>query len=47
LTAPVVFDRQARTPVRGWQPLFDKLNQAKAYNYLKQAGCTNIAFTHR
>jgi hypothetical protein len=34
----------ARDPQRGWQPLFDKLNQAKAYNYLKREGCTDIAF---
>src|ERR1700730_672928 len=29
---------------RGWQPLFDKLNQAKAYNHLSSIGCTNIEF---
>jgi hypothetical protein len=29
---------------RGWQPLFDKLNQAKAYNYLKQAGYDMVRF---
>jgi hypothetical protein len=26
-----------RDPKRGWQPLFDKLNQAKGYNHLKTA----------
>jgi hypothetical protein len=29
---------------RGWQPLWDKLNQAKAYNHLKGAGYRNIEF---
>lgn len=29
---------------RGWQALFDKLNQAKAYNYLVSIGCSNVAF---
>jgi hypothetical protein len=29
---------------RGWQALFDILNQAKAYNYLKRLGCTKIGF---
>jgi hypothetical protein len=35
---------QARDARRGWQPLFDKLNQAKAYNYLRRAGYTNVKF---
>jgi hypothetical protein len=34
----------ARDSKRGWQSLFDKLNQAKAYNYLKRAGYLNIRF---
>ena len=34
----------AKDAKRGWQMLFDILNQAKAYNYLKGLGCTNIAF---
>jgi hypothetical protein len=34
----------ARDPKRGWQLLFDKLNQAKAFNYLKSAGYQNISF---
>ena len=29
---------------RGWQGLFDKLNQAKAYNHLVCLGCTNVRF---
>ncbi len=29
---------------RGWQQLFDKLNQAKAYRYLARIGCTDIRF---
>jgi len=34
----------AKDRKRGWQPLFDKLNQAKAFNYLKNAGYLNIRF---
>lgn len=29
---------------RGWQQLFDKLNQAKAYGYLAREGCRDIRF---
>ena len=29
---------------RGWPALFDKLNQARAYKYLKDRGCTDIKF---
>jgi hypothetical protein len=29
---------------RGWQGLFDKLNQAKAYNHLVSIRCTNVRF---
>lgn len=29
---------------RGWQALFDKLNEAKGYNHLLAAGCTNVRF---
>lgn len=32
---------------RGWQQLFDILNQARAYNYLKSIGCSNIQFIPR
>jgi hypothetical protein len=39
--APLLAARDAK---RGWQQLFDKLNQAKAYNYLKSAGYQNIRF---
>lgn len=35
---------RVRHPTRGWQFLFDKLNQAKAYNYLKSAGYPNVRF---
>jgi hypothetical protein len=31
-------------PERGWQFAFDKLNEAKGYNYLKKMGCVNIKF---
>ncbi len=33
-----------RDPVRGWQAAFDKLNEAKGYNYLARLGCVEIAF---
>ncbi len=29
---------------RGWQALFDKLNEAKGYNHLVRAGCANVRF---
>lgn len=29
---------------RGWQTAFDMLNEAKAYRFLKEIGCTNINF---
>jgi hypothetical protein len=32
---------------RGWQALFDILNQASAYNHLKTLGCSNIRFIPR
>lgn len=32
---------------RGWQPLFDTLNEAKGYVYLQGIGCTGIAFIPR
>jgi hypothetical protein len=32
---------------RGWQPLIDKLNEAKAYHYLKDLGLTEIGFIPR
>jgi hypothetical protein len=35
---------RARDPVRGWQALFDKLNQAKGYSYLKRIGCADLRF---
>jgi hypothetical protein len=33
-----------RIEKRGWQALFDKLNEAKGYNHLVSIGCTNIEF---
>ena len=39
LTAPV--------PGRGWQALFDTLNEAKGYAYLKRMGCEEIAFINK
>ncbi len=32
---------------RGWQQLFDILNQARAYNYLTGIGCSNVRFVPR
>lgn len=37
----------AKHPTRGWQALFDKLNEAKAYNYLKRAGYSGVRFIPR
>lgn len=34
----------AQDAKRGWQRLWDRLNQAKAYNHLKHAGYRNIEF---
>lgn len=34
----------AKHESRGWQPLFDKLNQAKAFNYLVDKGHANVHF---
>jgi len=35
---------EIKHPTRGWQFLFDKLNQAKAFNYLKDTGYLNVRF---
>jgi hypothetical protein len=32
---------------RGWHQLFDILNEARAFNYLKSLGCTNLRFIPR
>jgi hypothetical protein len=32
---------------RGWQQLFDILNQARAYNYLVRSGCSDVGFIPR
>ena len=37
----------ARDAKRGWQALFDKLNEAKGYNYLVQIGCSSVKFIPR
>lgn len=34
-------------PTRGWQELFDTLNEAKGYNHLVRLGCTGIKFVPR
>lgn len=36
-----------KDPKRGWRELFDKLNEAKGYNYLVRAGCTDVRFIPR
>jgi hypothetical protein len=33
-----------KNAMRGWQALFDKLNEAKGYNHLVSIGCTNVEF---
>jgi hypothetical protein len=43
----VAAERLLRTKDRGWQPLFDTLNEAKAYNHLASIGCTSIKFIPR
>ena len=35
---------KAKHPTRGWQQLFDKLNQARAYRHLVAQGCAGIRF---
>jgi hypothetical protein len=37
----------AKHPTRGWQALFDKLNETKAYNYLKNTGYAGVRFIPR
>ena len=37
----------AKHPKRGWQALFDKLNEAKAYNYLRGVGYDDVRFIPR
>jgi hypothetical protein len=39
--------RLIRTQDRDWQPLFDALNEAKAYNHLVASGCTSVTFIPR
>lgn len=36
-----------RDPKRGWQALFNTLNEAKGYAYLQSSGCTDIGFIGR
>jgi hypothetical protein len=43
----VAAQRLIRTKDRGWQPLFDALNEAKAYNHLVSIGCTSVKFIPR
>ncbi len=35
---------ESRDEVRGWQAAFDKLNEARAYNYLARLGYTEVTF---
>lgn len=34
----------SKDDTRGWQSLFDKLNEAKGYNHLVNIGCTDVRF---
>ncbi len=43
--APRLIARDKRG--RGWQQLFDLLNETRAYNYLKSLGATNLRFIPR
>ena len=38
---------KARDQKRGWQQLFDRLNEAKGYNYLVSIGCEDVKFIPR
>ncbi len=38
---------KARDQKRGWQQLFDRLNEAKGYNHLVNIGCKNVEFIPR
>jgi len=42
--APLVAKKDLK---RGWQPLWDKLNEAKGYNYLVGMGCSEVRFIRR
>ena len=37
----------SRPEYRGWQALFDRLNEAKAYRYLTKIGCSSVVFIPR
>lgn len=38
---------KAKHPTRGWQQLFETLNEAKGFNYLTLIGCTGVKFIPR
>ncbi|MGC1179409.1 MAG: hypothetical protein WA884_10395 [Methyloceanibacter sp.] len=38
---------QAKHPTRGWEQLFETLNEAKGYNYLVRIGCRDVKFIPR
>jgi hypothetical protein len=38
---------KAQDGARGWQQLFETLNEAKAYNYLVRIGCADVRFIPR
>jgi hypothetical protein len=42
--APLTIQRH---PTRGWQSLFDTLNESKAFAYLQSLGCSEIGFIRR
>lgn len=47
LKGRAVGELQKRRPGRGWQSLFDLLNEAKGAEYLASLGCRNIRFIPR
>jgi hypothetical protein len=47
LKTEVVPRFEKRDPNRGWQAAFDILNEAKAYKFLKELGCTELQFIPR
>jgi hypothetical protein len=47
LKAEIVPLMTKRSSARGWRELFDKLNEAKGYNYLVRIGCTDVKFIPR
>jgi len=47
MKAAVKFKLEKRLPLRGWEQIFDTLNEAKGYAYLVKTGCIDIRFVPR